>query len=339
LDEVDKVDVLAELQALRQRVAEFEERVESPPPLEEGSTRRGMLRLAGAAVVGGAAASLVSAHPAAAVSGTMMFGASNNAGTDSTTLTSSDDVTTLDAVNTLTTGIPDAVRGTATADGTGVHGLIDAGGSGGAYGVWGDVSGGAGIALVGEGGRSQLQLVPFGGGGFPTGFHFAGEVVANADGVFYCVATGTPGTWRKLAGPASAGAFHAVTPTRVYDSRAPLPHTGIIMSLATFNTRTLSVADGRDGSGNVTVPNLVPAGATAVAANVTVTGTIGGFGYLAINPGGNFVEAGSTINWFADGQTLANGVILTLNNSRQITVICNGGGATQFLVDISGYYL
>ena len=109
--------------------------------------------------------------------------------------------------------------------------------------------------------------------------------------------------------------------------------------LSTGQNRLVSVADGRDNNGTVTTPNLVPAGATAVTANVTVTGTTGTFGYLAINPGGNTVEGASTINWFGAGQTLANGVGLTLNATRQITVICNGGGGTHFIIDISGYYL
>ena len=35
------------------------------------------------------------------------------------------------------------------------------------------------------------------------------------------VRSGLPaGTWRKLTGPATAGSFHAVSPSRVYDSRA-----------------------------------------------------------------------------------------------------------------------
>lgn len=71
---------------------------------------------------------------------------------------------------------------------------------------------------------------------------------------------------------------------------------------------------------------------------MTVTGTTGGFGYLAINPGGNTVEGASTINWFGAGQSLANGVALSLNGSRQVTVICNGGGNTHFIIDVAGYF-
>ena len=47
----------------------------------------------------------------------------------------------------------------------------------------------------------------------------------------------------------------------------------------------------------------------------------------------------STINWSAPGQVLANGVTLTLNTDRQLTIVAGGGGSTEFIVDISGYYL
>ena len=100
----------------------------------------------------------------------------------------------------------------------------------------------------------------------------------------------------------------------------------------------MSVADERDGNGAVFNPDIVPVGATVVAANVTVTGTTGSFGFLSIYPGGYAGEA-STINWFGAGQTLANGVALTLNGSRQLNVICNGGGSTHFIIDVSGYFL
>jgi hypothetical protein len=49
--------------------------------------RRNLLRLAGAAAVAGTAASLIASEPASAA-GTMLYGTSNNAGIDSTSLTS-----------------------------------------------------------------------------------------------------------------------------------------------------------------------------------------------------------------------------------------------------------
>jgi len=31
--------------------------------------------------------------------------------------------------------------------------------------------------------------------------------------------------------------------------------------------------------------------------------------------------------------------VLTLDASRQLTVICNGSGGTHFIIDIAGYFL
>jgi len=57
-----------------------------------------------------------------------------------------------------------------------------------------------------------------------------------------------------------------------------------------------------------------------------------------VNPGGTTVVSASSINWSAAGQILANGISLTLNSSREITVIAGGAGSTQFIIDILGYY-
>ena len=332
-------EVLAEVRELRLRVAELEGQVATQvQPSEERSTRRGMLRLAGAAVVGGAAASLVGAQPAAALSGAMSYGAVNNAGLNTTVLNSIANAPTFQVTNLS----PDiAIQGTTSGHGAGVVGRVDSPFVDG-YGVFGLISGTIGQALVGSGGSAQLFLTPLGydeTAAPATGVHRAGEIVCNAGGFFACVTTGTAdfATWRKLAGASTAGAFHAITPTRVYDSRAAAPLPGLLVAGA---NRLISVADGRDNNGTVTTPNLVPLGATAVAANVTVTGTTGGGGYLSVNPGGNTSSSSSTINWFGAGQNIANGVSLTLDSSRQLTVVCGaGGGSTHFIVDIAGYYL
>ena len=341
MTEVHGADLAAELGDLRRlvaaqsvRIAELEAHTAPQASPEERSTRRGMLRLAGAAVVGGAAASLVGAQPAAAVPAAMFYGASNDAGLDGTSLISAVGGSTLFVINTA--GIT-ALQGDAAFGGIGVHGRVINPSLTTSYGVWGEIAGTAGIALIGTGGAAQLRLDPISAVGAPSsGSHLRGEFVARTDGVYYCTTQGTPGTWRKLAGTATAGTFHAITPTRVYDSRAPAPIPGMLF---TGSNRTISVADERNSSGAVTTVDLVPAGATAVMANITVTGTTGVFGYLAINPGGDFVEGASTINWFGPGQTLANGVGLTLNSTRQLSILCRGGGATHFIVDIAGYYL
>jgi len=173
-----------------------------------------------------------------------------------------------------------------------------------------------------------------------TDAHVRGELDVDADGVlWWCIASGTPGVWRELAGPSSAGAFHALPPGRVYDSRDPLP--GPTGPLTAGQQRTVSVADRRVvGTGAVAVANFVPPGATAIAANVTVVETAGA-GFLTVNPGGVTAVNAATVNWFAPGQILNNGVTLTLDATRKLDVIAGGGAgaATNFVIDVSGYYL
>jgi hypothetical protein len=129
-------------------------------------------------------------------------------------------------------------------------------------------------------------------------------------------------------------AFHAIPPKRVYDSRFIAP----LGLLATGASRVISVANGYpNGSGTIDVADVVPVGAKAVAYNITVVDTVNS-GFLSVNPGDATAAGGSSINWFGSGQILANGLVVTLDNNRQMKVFCGGGGATDLLVDILGYY-
>ena len=154
--------------------------------------------------------------------------------------------------------------------------------------------------------------------------------------LWYCTATGAPGTWQKLAGPGAAGAFHPITPTRVYDSRSAAPTPG---KLAGGNNRTVSIKDGRDlSTGAVNAADIVPAGATAVSVNVGITQTVSS-GWLTVNPGGTTTIGASSINWSAAGQILANGIIAKINaTTRELTVVAGGAGQTHFFLDVTGYW-
>jgi hypothetical protein len=167
--------------------------------------------------------------------------------------------------------------------------------------------------------------------------HQAGEIETDGNGdLWYCYAGGTPGSWRRLAGATTAGSFHAVTPFRVYDSRAAAPAPG---PLAAGSSRDVSVADARDTtSGAVVTANAVPAGATAIACNLTVVNTAGG-GFLTVNPGGVTTVTAASVNWTAAGQVLNNGIIAAIDPAtRLVTVVCGGGGATDVVLDVTGYY-
>lgn len=228
-------------------------------------------------------------------------------------------------------------------DGAGVAGRGFVGVSGqstvaNGLGVFGDAETGFGVGA--RGGSGAIIMVAMTSTPPPqrAGSFRRGTLDVDSSGsVWFCFETGTPGKWRKLAGPTTAGAFHPLSPGRVYDSRQTLPTPG---TLATPATRTISVADRRNPTGGgVVQADFVPAGAIAVAANITVI-SVAGRGFLTVNPGGVTTADASTINWFAAGQNLANGVILSLNTNRELTVVAGGAGAsTNFIVDITGYWL
>ena len=180
------------------------------------------------------------------------------------------------------------------------------------------------------GGSGRIGLTPNITSGPPTsGSYVAGDVFCDAAGnLWACIAAGSPGSFRKLAGPATAGSLHPITPARVYDSRLS---DGPLLAGA---MRTVSVATAVAGGA------VVPSGAIAVAYNLTITTTLGR-GWLGLVPSGAPFGTTSSINWFATGQTLANGGIVKLGGDRQADLWSggSGGASTQLIIDITGYYL
>ncbi len=140
--------------------------------------------------------------------------------------------------------------------------------------------------------------------------------------------------WVKIAGPGTAGALHAVSPFRVYDSRAAQPSPG---KIGDATSRLVDVSTARNiDTGAPTTLNAVPVGATAIAYNVTVVNTEQP-GFLFVADGDATAVAASTINWTQPGTTLANASTVKLDASRQIRVFCKGG-PTDFVIDVTGYY-
>ena len=120
--------------------------------------------------------------------------------------------------------------------GTGVVGFT---GGTGAYG--GEFFGGLAEVRLRPGGEAPITL---------TNAHAVGELYEDATGeLWLCTAAGSPGTWRQIAGPTTAGAFHAISPRRVYDSRADA-----LGKLAPDEERVLSMATSTDGTPNVVAP-------------------------------------------------------------------------------------
>lgn len=303
------------------------------------STRRSLLKT-GALAAGAALAGTVATPTAAAAADAdeMVIGADNVSGGGNTRLRTPDGAR-LDNANILT--VSDGA--TSSAYEAAIGGVAQGNRiTNGMYAYTetrteSDTSTGhAVVARQAPGGRSHIYM-PSSAAAPPSDSyaHARGELRVDNSGIlWYCVANGTPGTWRRLAGATSSGAVHAISPSRVYDSRfsdGPL---------AGDANRLVSVADRIDVStGAVDLANMVPPGATAVYFNVTITSTVGQ-GFLGVSPGNATAAAASTINWSTSEVTVANASLSTLDTSRQLRVFAGGtGSATHFIVDITGYTL
>ena len=315
-------------------------------------SRRRFVRTALGAALGAAGAAAISSGPAAASVGNMQYGAANNAGTDLTSLTAQRaNAPVLTITNTGGNGqgisitsnnaainaSGDSIGGQFAASAAGSYGVI--GTAQGANGYGGSFSGQNGYGVKAYGFRSALLLT-----GSPSGpfvgpvEHLPGEVHSEALGqvqervrLWACVERGTPGTWRVIASTDSAGAFHAIVPHRVYDSRwgdGPL---------ASGSNRVVPVKDGRALTGEVDVTDMIPTGATAVAYNITVTDTAGS-GFLSITPGTETTYAAAAVNWWTSGISIGNASVVPVDANREVRVFAGGGGSTQFVLDLVGYY-
>ncbi|MFI0431933.1 MAG: coiled-coil domain-containing protein [Candidatus Nanopelagicales bacterium] len=325
-----------------------------------GQWSRRALLLGGVGAAAGAVAGVAGASPAAAGTGAMQYGAVNDAGGSTTSLQSTSGGQTLAvqndglgrAVYAYAAGSSAAVYGQSQAH-HGVHGVAR-----NWFGVYGQATTtGSGVVGDGESGAGVWARSGSGPGlhassttgaalwldnrdvasGPPVGGPYSvGQLLAPADGsLWVCVHGGSPGHWRLLASEESAGAFVPITPTRVYDSRSAQPSAGA--PLVPGTPRNISVADGRDpATGAVTTPNLVPANTRAVAMNLTVTGAPGP-GWVALAPGGALSFTSSAINFQAN-QSIANGMITTLNpNTRAVRAWANTS-PVQVIIDITGYF-
>jgi hypothetical protein len=152
-------------------------------------------------------------------------------------------------------------------------------------------------------------------------------VVAVGPGGKVSLANNSPGTLDLVADlsgyfrPAVGAVFKGQAPTRVLDTRigigAPKAKLG--------QAKTLTL----------TIPNL-PAGTTAVALNVTVTGaTVGGV--VTVYPTGQPKPLASNLN-FVKGQTVPNMVMVPVGPGGQINLF-NGYGEVDLVADLAGAYI
>lgn len=119
----------------------------------------------------------------------------------------------------------------------------------------------------------------------------------------------------------TAGTYLSVAPKRVLDTRSGVGAPKAKLKAAP-STLTL------------TVPGL-PASATAVALNVTVTGPTKS-SWLTIYPGNVGKPSASNLNYVA-GQTIANMVVVKVAPGGEVT-FSNASGTTDVIADLAGYY-
>jgi hypothetical protein len=336
----------SELHALKAELHRMQRRVDELEQGDHASTvsRRHMLRGIGAAAVGAAAGGLAFTHTASATNGQPInIGASQTATSHTMLVPTTGYSETSPGVGAFTVSNDDAF-----ADSNAPHSCIaafadDNAGTGHSIGVFAkaktDTVGVSAIAAKLDA-PVPLQLIDTAGTGAPSSsVGGVGQFVVDGGDLWFCVDQKPVGmtqvyTWRKMSGLGVAGSYHPVTPRRVYDSRKAQ---GL---LSAGQHRDVSVKDAIDpGTGEVSLGDFIPPGATAVMANVTITNTVG-HGFLACNPGLDYTIRASTVNWMTPNQVIANGITLTLNDNRQIALIVNGSGAkTQVILDVLGYYL
>jgi hypothetical protein len=129
---------------------------------------------------------------------------------------------------------------------------------------------------------------------------------------------------RASVGAATPATYHAITPTRVLDTRNGTG--GLSGPFTNHAARTFTVSG-------------IPAGATAVTGNLTVTGQTSG-GYLYIGPVATNNPGSSTLN-FPAGDDRANAVTVALGagSTLSITFVAPSNGPTaQAIFDLTGYF-
>lgn len=118
--------------------------------------------------------------------------------------------------------------------------------------------------------------------------------------------------------PAGASTLYLLTPCRVYDSRG-----------------TTAITNGQERPITVAGACGVPAGAKAVAANITVIAPPTD-GWLGAFPSDLPWPGTSTINYRAN-RTRANNAVIPLSSDGRMT-LKNSGSTLHFIIDVTGYF-
>jgi hypothetical protein len=342
----------------------LDERTTTAPDAAAEHGRRALLRKVALGSAGAAAAALALDRTAQAADGDNVILGQPNAATSPTTIAVTPAAPVTAGPSALSVGaaapapaapFPASVGG--YGDGgyaNGVHGsTIAAVGHGvvaanlaAAAGSASDPAPAAALAVASVGG-AHVHFVKLAGAvaGPTPGVHMPGELYCDATGtLWFSVPTPpvapstTPGVrWVKLAGPDTAGSFHALpVAKRCYDSR--LAPGGAKIA----ENGTVDIDLTKDTAGAATG---FPAGARIALVNLTVTGTeLRGFVQLYATGTPVAQVQTSNINWFEDGASIANSSGVPVNAAGSITArvgsdATDGATArTHIVVDLIGYY-
>lgn len=134
--------------------------------------------------------------------------------------------------------------------------------------------------------------------------------------------------WYAGGAPAAAGAFAAVDPTRILDTRsgAGLPG-GAPAVVAAGDEISFGVGDG----------DVVPKSAAAAVLNVTVTRTTAP-GHITAYPTGATAPTASNLN-FGARQSVANAVTVQIGEGGEVTLVNGSSASVHLVVDVAGYFV
>jgi hypothetical protein len=163
--------------------------------------------------------------------------------------------------------------------------------------------------------RANNFVVPLNGDGTIAAVYYsyggATDVVIDISG-YYMAGTGA--------------SFHTLLPSRILDSRTPLGLTGPIPP---NSPQTLTVCGG-----------VVPAGALAITANLTVAGQTKA-GFVSVGPTIDASTPFSNLN-YPYGDIRANGLTTPLTSGGTVQLVIGppgaGGGSAQLILDVTGYF-
>jgi hypothetical protein len=177
-----------------------------------------------------------------------------------------------------------------------------------------------------------------GGGSFSVTFNTAGTQSVTATDTVTSSITGSQAG--ITVEDHSGSTYHAIAPARVLDTRPTggvVVNAGLTGKFIVGTVRTFQVANAHYVGGGSAV--AVPAGATAVTGNLTVTGATAN-GVVALGPTVSPTGDALTIA-FAKGETRADSVTIGLGTGGVLQAVyrsTTAGATVQVIFDVTGYF-